>query len=47
MFNHDTIGGQAFKLCKNQWKRDGINMDRPQDEKTDKYIRKCLTAGRT
>ena len=47
VFLHDTIGQQALKLCKNKWKQDEINMPRPETEEYDKYIRKCLTAGRT
>lgn len=47
VFNHDTIGGQAFKLCKNNWKSSGFRMSRPKTEENDKFIRKCLTAGRT
>ena len=47
VFNHDTIGGQAFKLCKNKWKSSDIKMPRARTEENDKFIRKCLTAGRT
>ena len=31
-FLHDTIGQQALKLCKNKWKKDEINMPRPETE---------------
>ena len=46
VFTHDTIGGQAFKLCKNNWKRVGIKMDRCETVENDLYVRKCLAAGR-
>jgi len=29
VFRYDTIGGHAFRLCKNKWKRNNIKMPRP------------------
>lgn len=48
VFNYLTIGSHSYSLCQKQWTSEEKKMlTSVDDEDKDKFIRKCLTAGRT
>jgi hypothetical protein len=47
VLEYNTIGQHAYAMCERHWKKMGYDMKAPTTEEMDRFIRKCLTAGRT